>query len=238
MNRFFEEEIPDTYENRNKQITTLISILTCLPVCQIYTPDCEADDVIAYLCNYRFKNESKVIFSSDSDFYQLLDDNTEICTLTRNKWIKSDSVLQEFSVYPRNFCLLKAMKGDSADNIPGVKGAGFKTIIKRFPFIKEDRDVLIDEILKHSQDQLKSKIKLYQSVIDSEQDLRRNWRIMYLDSSFLTLKQIKKINDSIDSFSPKLKRLDVTRILIKEGLNTIDLSWLFFPMNYLISGEV
>ena len=43
-------EIPDTVENRDYQLKTLIKLLYKTPVTQIYVNDCEADDVISYLC--------------------------------------------------------------------------------------------------------------------------------------------------------------------------------------------
>ena len=50
LNRFYEDDIPDTDENRKHQLVTLLGMLKCVPVCQLYVSDCEGDDVIAYLC--------------------------------------------------------------------------------------------------------------------------------------------------------------------------------------------
>ncbi len=73
MNRYYEkDEIPDTLENRNFQIRTLIGILSNLPVCQIYVEDAEADDAIGYMSKYKLKDKNKIIVSGDHDFYQLI----------------------------------------------------------------------------------------------------------------------------------------------------------------------
>ena len=48
MNRYYGDEIPDTFENRNKQISLVVEALGNVPVRQIYVEDCEADDII---CN-------------------------------------------------------------------------------------------------------------------------------------------------------------------------------------------
>ena len=60
LNRYYED-IPDTIQNRNYQLKTLISLFDNLPVKQVYVPDCEADDVIGYLCNYKIKEDIKRI---------------------------------------------------------------------------------------------------------------------------------------------------------------------------------
>lgn len=62
MNRYYDqEEIPDTYKNRNYQVSTLVSLISNLPICQMYIEDAEADDAIGYICNYKLKNKNKVI---------------------------------------------------------------------------------------------------------------------------------------------------------------------------------
>ena len=38
----------------------------------------------------------------------------------------------------QKLCLARAMAGDKSDNLPGIKGAGLKTIAKRFHLIRED----------------------------------------------------------------------------------------------------
>ena len=58
MNRYYsEEDIPDSLNNRNYQLKTLIDILSKLPVCQIYVEDAEADDAIGYICQYKLSKK-------------------------------------------------------------------------------------------------------------------------------------------------------------------------------------
>lgn len=67
LNRFYGDDIPDTSDNKNHQMVTLINILKNVPVCQVYVSDCEGDDIIAYLCRGPFRKDLKVIASSDKD---------------------------------------------------------------------------------------------------------------------------------------------------------------------------
>ena len=72
-------------------------------------PDCEADDVIGYLCKYKLSDWKKVIVSSDKDFYQLLDKNTLIngYNLTKVfplKYVNNQYVLNDtISIKTKNY---------------------------------------------------------------------------------------------------------------------------------------
>ena len=55
LNRFYED-IPDTIENRNRQVKLIVDALKNVPVVQMYVSDCEADDVIGYLAKYTFND--------------------------------------------------------------------------------------------------------------------------------------------------------------------------------------
>src|SRR3990167_9735177 len=67
LNRFYEDDIPDSEENRKHQTLSLLAFLKCMPVCQLYASDCEGDDLVAYLCCSPMRNVDKVIVSSDKD---------------------------------------------------------------------------------------------------------------------------------------------------------------------------
>ena len=59
-------------------------------------------------------------------------------------------VKEKFKISPANFCLAKSIVGDASDNIKGVRGAGFKTLANRFPQLKSDDDVTVQEIIQVS----------------------------------------------------------------------------------------
>ena len=140
LNRYYDD-IPDTMENRNYQIKTLIKLLDNFPVTQLYVEGSEADDVIGYLCKYRFKSRPKVILSSDHDYYQLLDKLTIIYSPTLKSFVNEKFVIDKFGIHPQNFALAKAIVGDNSDNIPGVPGAGFKTLVKEYGHLFQKPDL-------------------------------------------------------------------------------------------------
>ena len=79
------------------------------------------------------------ILSGDRDLFQLVDDGRDIAVLymgggpyAKNSGpeeIRRDGVIARLGVTPEEVVDLKALTGDSSDNIPGVKGVGPKTAI-------------------------------------------------------------------------------------------------------------
>tara|TARA_R110000824_G_scaffold301401_1_gene489362 strand:+ start:278 stop:1234 length:957 start_codon:yes stop_codon:yes gene_type:complete len=235
LNRTYEEDLPDTVENRNRQVSLLVSLINLLPICQIYVPDCEADDVIGYISKYTYSKHKKLILSSDKDFYQLLDENTIIFSPTRKDLVTCKTVLERFNISSNNFALAKSVCGDPSDNIAGVKGVGFKTLAKRFPLLAEKNDVSINDLIEKSAGHIKSgsKLKAFKEITQSEELIRRNWKLIYLDTANLSEEQIRKIKYTVDTFSPKKNKLEMMRALIKEGIQTFNVDRLFLALNYI-----
>tara|TARA_R110001583_G_scaffold7985_18_gene39016 strand:+ start:3199 stop:4089 length:891 start_codon:yes stop_codon:yes gene_type:complete len=233
LNRYYDDEIPDTVQGRDNQISVIVEILKKTPICQMYVPDCEADDVIGYLSKYSFPEEKKMILSSDKDFYQLLSEKVEIFSPTKKRRVTHADVVDEYNISPENFCLAKSICGDTSDNISGVKGAGFKTIAKRFPLLKGEESVMLSEILKICQERdINSRgPKIYNDLIENRDMIKRNWRLIYLDTNNLSHSQIKRISDTIDTFEPSRDKISVMRTLIREGIKTLDIDRFFLSFN-------
>ena len=224
LNRYYEDDIPTTTQNRNWQVSTIVSLLREVGVCQVYVPDCEADDVIGYVCKYKFKGKQKVIVSSDKDFYQLLGPDTKVYNPMGKRYVEASDVLARFGISSQNFCVAKALCGDPSDNIPGVKGVGFKTLAKRFPKMGTEDEVTCSEIIAEARERAEAKRapKLFGNITDAEDAIKRNWQLMYLDTNNLAAAQIKKIDHALDSFDPRHDKMSLMRKLIKAGLPRID----------------
>lgn len=96
----------------------------------------EADDIIgtvAQICEEQ--GIECLIATGDKDDLQLATENTKvILTVTRmgqNETViyDADAVKEKYRVTPKEFIDVKALMGDTSDNIPGVKGIGEKTAI-------------------------------------------------------------------------------------------------------------
>lgn len=223
LNRYYEkDEIPDTTENRIEQIRTIVDALHFVPVNQLFIEDCEADDVIGFLCRNKFKHEKKIIASSDKDFYQLLDENTMIYSWTTKSFVGPNVVLEEYGIHANNFAVAKAIVGDPSDCVPGVQGVGFKTLAKRFPMLAEEEEHSWADVIKESKKLLPKKLKAAERICESHAEIERNWRLMYLDASNLAAVQVRQIDAAISNFRPTRNKLGLMRYLIDEGLATFD----------------
>ena len=103
-------------------------------------PGYEADDVLGTLANRAANEGWRVrILSGDRDLFQLVDDGRDIAVLYMGGGpyakasgpveMRREGVIAKLGVTPEEVVDLKALTGDSSDNIPGVKGVGPKTAI-------------------------------------------------------------------------------------------------------------
>ncbi|HCX03296.1 MAG TPA: DNA polymerase I [Clostridiales bacterium] len=95
----------------------------------------EADDIAGSLANkYKGKDIETYLVTSDKDYLQLIDKGvTVILTKTGVTNIveyNEEKMEEEYGITPEQFIDLKALMGDSSDNIPGVYGIGEKTGLK------------------------------------------------------------------------------------------------------------
>ena len=225
LNRYYDPDlIPDSVKNRSYQLKTIIDILGCFPITQIYVEDAEADDAIGYISKYKLRDTPKIIVSSDHDFYQLIDPLTIIWSPTLKKFVRTDFVLKKFQIHPNNFCLAKSISGDKSDNIPGVSGVGYKKLAKRFTKFSSEEDYLIDEffsdvkLLKESK-----KLKMIDSILDSESLIKRNWKLVHLDVNNLSHTQVNKINEKVENPNKTCNNINAHKILKQNSITQIDL---------------
>jgi 5'-3' exonuclease len=227
LNRFYEDDIPDSDDNKKHQLITLLGMLKKAPVCQLYVSDCEGDDVIAYLCRQKFLNLPKIIASSDKDMYQLLDENTSIYSLHKKTYVNSESVVTEFRVQPKNFALAKALCGDPSDNIPGVKGLGFKTVSKVLPFLGQENEILLEDVFNYCHAHL-GESSYMKRIVENKEEVKRNWKLVYLDGSMLSQQQISKVDYMLSTFVPKVDRMGLVKDLVREGIGDFDVEGFFY----------
>ncbi len=94
----------------------------------------EADDIIGTLAKRADEEDDFIgtIISSDKDLLQLISDDVVVKLLKSNDYIMmdKDTFKETYHCEPKGMVDLKALMGDSSDNIPGVKGIGEKTAIK------------------------------------------------------------------------------------------------------------
>jgi DNA polymerase-1 len=183
----------------------------------------EADDYAGSIVK-KFENDISIYcYTKDQDYLQLISDNTKIWLVSS----KSDSMFKEMNIdkstlnipestfeydmnafktlkglnHPNEFIALKALLGDTSDNIPGIKGMGEKTavpLINKFSTLEN-----LYEFLENALDNLNKLLEeKYPLSLDSER----------------TEKELKNIEkDTKDFFK---KELGISRVPIKALLQT------------------
>ena len=147
---------PKTPEDLHAQIPWICDILGAMGIPTLQCDGYEADDIIATVASQCEKaGRSCRILSGDKDLMQLVTETTQILKPDHAdvwKVIGREGVKAEWGVYPEKMLDLLSLYGDTADNIPGVKGCGVKTACK---FLDQYGD--LDGIYQHA-DEIKGAI--------------------------------------------------------------------------------
>ena len=135
LNRFYSD-IPDTYHNRDNQVSLIIESLRHVPIMQVYVSDCEADDVIGTLAKQaEIEGIQTYMMTPDKDFAQLVTKNTFMYRPgsrgNPNEIWDTNKVCEKFDIHNVHQVVdFLGMVGDAVDNIPGIAGVGPKTASK------------------------------------------------------------------------------------------------------------
>jgi DNA polymerase-1 len=139
---------PDFYE----QVPILHDLLNALEWPIYEADDYEADDLMgAFAKQAGEKGIESYLVSSDLDLLQLVNKHTHIYTLkkglTNIEEFSEESFFEKYGVDAHQWVDVKALKGDSSDNIPGVAGVGEKTALELIKTYKT-----LDGIYEHLDD--------------------------------------------------------------------------------------
>src|SRR5512143_4024138 len=113
------------------QIESIVQLITAYGISAITAEGYEADDILGTLAKRAARDGLEaIIVTGDSDAFQLIERNIKVFTSGR---MYQDTVLydealikERFSLTPQQLIDFKALKGDTSDNVPGVKGIGEK----------------------------------------------------------------------------------------------------------------
>jgi len=210
-------------QNRYDQMKRTIEYLNKMPVVQLMIEDIEADDVIGYICKMpSLREDIKIIVSMDKDFYQLCDDKTIVYKPVRDEFLNQKRIMEQFDIHPNNFALARAIDGDKSDNLPGIKGAGLKTIAKKFNFLREEKSYTLVELFKFCR-QDKTGLKLYKDILNEKPKVELNYKLMQLYSPSISVQSSHHIKDTVEQFVPTLNRTDIIKMMSIDGIH--DYNW-------------
>ncbi len=184
----------------------------------------EADDIIGTYAKRIEEDDQFIgtIISSDKDLLQLISDEIDVKLLKQVGFVRMNvaSFRETYGVDPIRMIDLKALMGDSSDNIPGVKGIGEKTAISLLKTY-DNVDNLYDHI-----DEIKGKVQekliLGKDSCYMSKDLATIYREVPIDTDLEKiayrgidpLKYIALLEDL--EFYSLIKKIDIPKDLIQE----------------------
>lgn len=200
-------------ENLKIQLEIALQWVEEMGVKSISIDGYEADDVIASLNKYATEQGIKVrIISHDKDLYQLINQNTLLFDPIKKIEVKHEECKEKYGVYPEQFIDYQSIVGDTADNVPGVKGIGAKgaaalleefgsldNIYANLDKIKTERIRKLLEVSKSDAYKSKELVRLNDSLIKN------------LDLQSCLMPKICPLNNII----PSLVKYDLNSILKK-----------------------
>ncbi len=218
---------PDVFFEDIEQLEIILEESLNLPIFK--SPGYEADDLLGTIANdASSKGWCVNILSGDRDLFQLVDDQKDIYVLymgggpyakSGNPTLMNENgVKEKLGVAPERVVDLKALTGDSSDNIPGIKGVGPKTAIN----LLKENDTLdgiyqaLDKIQQNNDKKYKGFIK--GSVIEKLRNDKHN--------AFLS-RDLAKINTEVPLILSDCYELkNINQELLSESLQKLELSTL------------
>ena len=218
---------PDVFFQDIEQLEIILEESLNLPIFK--SPGYEADDLLGTIANdASSKGWCVNILSGDRDLFQLVDDQKDIYVLymgggpyakSGNPTLMNENgVKEKLGVAPERVVDLKALTGDSSDNIPGIKGVGPKTAIN----LLKENDTLdgiyqaLDKIQQNNDKKYKGFIK--GSVIEKLRNDKHN--------AFLS-RDLAKINTEVPLIlSDGYELKNINQELLSESLQKLELSTL------------
>ena len=199
----YKGQRPDVPEDLLKQLPIAISWIEQMGFKTAIRTGFEADDIVASIAHdAKLKGLEVRIVSHDKDLYQLIEDENDIYLFdpTKKVIINEAKCLEKYGVKASQFTDYQSLLGDSADNIPGVKGIGAKTaeaLIQQFGTL-ENIYANLENIEK----------KRWKTLLEDSREMA------FLSKQLVTLSKDCHVIDNLDEFllpneNPILKISDI-----------------------------
>lgn len=193
------------------QFALIIEVLSVLGIHAIELDGFEGDDILGSLAAQYGSSEMKVsIVSGDRDTLQLIDANASVFLtkkgISEMIQVTADNMEELYGYGPEKVIEMKALMGDSSDNIPGVPGVGEKTALK---LITQYGNL---ETLYDSIDEIKGKLK--EKLVDHKDKA-------YLSRTLATIKRDIPCEYEETFFVPVLHEQEMIDVFNKLGFQRL-----------------
>jgi 5'-3' exonuclease len=211
--------------------------------------DCiEADDLIALYVKKRSSEEQVIIFSTDKDYVQLVDDGVCVLRPSDDMMITKENFKQMYGYTHENALALRCFEGDVSDNIQGVDGIGYKTVVKYFPrFV--DEEYTVDRIISEAVEMYqKKKIKFFEKIIGCRRTFERNKKLMDLKNPMINddaEREVSDVKECIialeDDRYAQRSISNAAKMMVADGYNTLvwkeNMEFFLRPFHRLVAKE-
>jgi len=201
---------PDVPEDLLKQLPIAIDWIEKMDFKTAIRVGFEADDIVASIAKDAKEKGLEVrIVSHDKDLYQLIQEDIYLFDPIKKSVIDEKTCFDKFGVYPAQFTDYQSLLGDSADNVPGVKGVGAKTAQA---LIEQYND--LDNIYANLENIEK---KRWKTLLTDGKELA------YISKQLVTLSQDCHCIDNLNEFNLPVENpiLKIQDTLLEYGLNRV-----------------
>ena len=198
------------------ELVIVAKALMKLPITTITLDHVEADDIISYIAQHVGENGGEsIIYSTDKDFLQLVGDDIKVWNPVRKKTYIPEIVVEDYEIHPNNFLLYRALTGDTSVNLPGLKGLGMKTLLKIVPEFVTEQPLTFDDVIDAAEN---SKLKVASRIVDEQESIKRNIKLMSLRSVMISDNNKMKILNKINRPQLSLHKYDLTKLLLETNI--------------------
>lgn len=203
---------PNAPDDLRPQFGLIREVLTALGLCVIEEEGFEGDDIIGSLSK-RFGNDDTAVYivTGDRDSLQLVDQYSTVFLtkkgISEMQEVTPTTMPELYGYGPDKVVDMKALMGDSSDNIPGVPGVGEKTALK----LITQFDTL-DGVYEHL-DEVSGK-KLKEKLADNKDQA-------YLSKVLATIKTDMELPYQLTDFVPSAHVSEITPLFDKLGFHSI-----------------
>lgn len=205
-----------------QQLPLVKQLLTLMGITVLEKEGFEADDILGTLsaaCSE--KNIQCSILTGDRDSLQLIDENITVRLATNKDTIlyTPDKFIEDYGFQPINLIDLKALMGDSSDNIKGVAGVGektAKTLISKYATIENLYENLETAEVTNS---VRTKLTAGEESAKESKWLATIKRDVPLDTAIENYKIAEQNNNELSAF---LAELEMFKLMDKLGVSAAD----------------
>lgn len=215
----FRNELFDGYKATRKpapdelrpQFALIREVLACLGIHVLELEGYEGDDIIGTIARHMEKTLNVAVVTGDRDALQLVDDTVTVHLtkkgITNMLAVTPDVMLAEYGYTPKQVIDMKALMGDTADNIPGVPGVGEKTALKLITQFQS-----VEGVYDHIAE-VKGK-KLQEKLADHKDNAM-------LSKELATIRCDVPIEYTLEMFLPQPREEDVTALFRSLGFRNL-----------------